>query len=1060
MAALAVSAATGALKPLLEKLATELCRELKRFNGVPDEVRSLTKELGAMEAYLQEMSELEDPDAQDRDCMKEVRELSYDMEDSVDEFLLRVAGGGEEAADGPGGPIARLKNALVDKPRTRHKIARVIEGLKAQVREMGERNARYRAHETVSKASNAGVDGRALAMFEEASRLIGLDGPRNELVEVSGKTKKSGSAPSLPAKVLSIVGCGGSGKTTLANQVYRVLKGEFECHAFVSVSRNPIMEHVLQNILCQVDDTPHHNIQAWNMQTLIIQINGFLKDKRYLIVIDDIWTKDAWKTINCALYKNDQDNRIITTTRKYDVAEACCSSDGDFVYEMKPLGPADSRRLFLERLFGSEDKFPTNLTRIANKILEKCDGLPLAIISIAGLLSSKAPTEDEWVEVQSYIGRGIAKDPGVKTMMQILSLSYFDLPHHLKTCLLYLSMFPEDHIIDKKHLVRRWIAEGFIPREPGQTLYELGERCFNELINRSLIQARNMDMYGEVRACQVHDTVLDFIVSRSEEENFVTVFRDDGHMPGPDSKVRRLSLHACSKAKASTLTELNLAHVRSVTVFAFEELPSWSKFRFLRVLDLQGCKQVEGGHLAGIGNLFQLKYLSLRETGVSELPEQIWKLKSLETLDLKKSKVKRLPAGISLLTRLVYLVVDKGVKLPDGTERMKALEDLGCVDVFKQSVDFPREFGQLENLRNVRLFLSSGKRSTPAEGTRYKEYLSNMASSLCKLGRLRSLSVKVDPESSEDFSLDSAGDVPASLRRFQVTGHFLSKVPNWAPSLVNLQCLTLHVKAFEAQDLMALGRLPILVFLRLVAHESFQGTTSRVTISGADGFPKLRRFDYGCATPVRFEAGAMPEIKKLILLFSYFKASWAVRNTDFFLYPVGIQHLTSLDSVCCLLYCKVQEVVDWIAEKRTLMADMSCKQVKATVGEMGATAEQMFMKSESLMETAARAHLKCSELTIRITTQWGMRNEGSRFKSPFTDRLVSMLRTSEASLMLARQVREMMSNCPLKGKGNCQCQGVPEAIEQAMKQLTTLVLRRFTGIKLRERRPHNAFVRT
>ncbi|RLM87562.1 hypothetical protein C2845_PM04G04530 [Panicum miliaceum] len=240
---------------------------------------------------------------------------------------------------------------------------------------------------------------------------------------------------------------------------------------------------------------------------------------------------------------------------------------------------------------------------------------------------------------------------------------------------------------------------------------------------------------------------------------------------------------------------------------------------------------------------------------------------------------------------------------------------------------------------------------------------------------------------------------------------------------------------------MALGRLPILVFLRLVAHESFQGTTG-VTISGADGFPKLRQFDYGCATPVRFEAGAMPEIKKLILLFSYFKASWAVRNTDLFLYPVGIQHLTSLDSVCCLLYYEVQEVLDWIAEKRTLMADMSCEQVKATVGEMGATTQQMF-KPESLMETAARAHLKCSELTIRRTTQWGMRNE-DRVEF-LVNRLASMFGAKLASRTLAetrRQVREMMSNCPLKGIGNCQCQGLPEAMEQ----LTTLVLRCITAL--------------
>jgi disease resistance protein RPM1 len=547
---------------------------------------------------------------------------------------------------------------------------------------------------------------------------------------------------------------------------------------------------------------------------------------------------------------------------------------------MKHLGPADSKMLFFERLFGSKlDKCPAHLTGISNKILEKCDGLPLAIISISDLLASKAPTEDEWGRVHNSIGRGLAKNNSdVNSMMHILSLSYFNLPHYLKSCLLYLSVFPEHSVIDKSRLVRRWIAEGFIPKEQGQTVYELGERCFNELINRSLIQARDVNMYGEVTSCQVHDTILDFIVSKSEEDNFICVF-GDGYpiIHGPDSKVRRLSLHASSKEKVSTLTtQLNLSHVRSVTVFDYSvELPSWSKFRFLRVLDLHGCRKMEDGHLTGIGNLFQLKYLSLRETQVCELPEQIGKLKCLETLDLKGSKVKKLPAGTAQLQGLVCLAVDKGVKLPDGAERMKALEDLDCVDIFKQSINFAQEFRQLKNLRSIQLLLSRHSCSSgDAQGNHCKDYIMNdIASSICKLSRLHSLSIDIDTKSARDFSLDNSAsgddDAPTGLRRLEITGHFVSKVPNWVRSLVNFRFLTLHVKGFVADDVMALGRLPALVFLRLVAHRWFRGT--RVTIS--DGFRSLRHLDYGCAVPVAFEAGAMPMIKKLTLMFSICEAT-------------------------------------------------------------------------------------------------------------------------------------------------------------------------------------------
>ena len=115
--------------------------------------------------------------------------------------------------------------------------------------------------------------------------------------------------------------------------------------------------------------------------------------------------------------------------------------------------------------------------------------------------------------------------------MGILSLSYFDLPYHLKACLLYLSIFPEDYEIDQKRLVQLWVAEGFVPAESTCTLYELGEKYFNELINRNLILPGNMNKWtGEVDACRVHDTIV--------------VVHDGIPRPAPPPgiKVRRLSL--------------------------------------------------------------------------------------------------------------------------------------------------------------------------------------------------------------------------------------------------------------------------------------------------------------------------------------------------------------------------------------------------------------------------------------------------------------------------------------------------------------------------------------
>jgi hypothetical protein len=648
---------------------------------------------------------------------------------------------------------------------------------------------------------------------------------------------------------------------------------------------------------------------------------------RYLIVIDDIWDEDAWGTISHALFKNNLGSITITTTRSHDIAKKCCSSDGDILYNMKPLDSVAAERLFFERLFGSEDKCPAHLVDVSYKILDKCGGVPLAIISISGLLASKPQTVDEWDRVHNSIGHGLEKSRDVDRMMQILSLSYFDLPYHLKTCLLYISVFPEDSVIDKRRLIRRWIAEGFIQEEHGHTRYDLGERCFNELINRNLIQGRDLNIYDEVTACQVHDTILDIIISKSEEENFVTVVDDGYRVLGEHSKVRRLSPQAKGQDKVSTLALLDLSHVRSVTMFNDSVETLWSKFRFLRVLDLDDCKQVDNYHLADIGNLFQLKYLGLRGTQVWELPEQIGKLQYL-----------------------VYLAVDEEVELlPGGVGSMAALEELHCVGILNQSVDFTRELGQLKNLRNIQFFLGTNS-SIAAAGSHYEEYIYNMLLSLSKLDRLQSMSFYIERKCKEDFCLDSEGCAPGGLRRLEIMRWYIPKVPNWVRDLINLQQLILHVKELHVADILVLGRLPALEFLRLVVQQSFQGR--RITIRGSDGFQNLKQFDFGYAIPVMFDVGAMPNLETLNLKFSIdsLKIDMLVvsNNGDF---PFGIQHLSSLRSIHTLVGWGKKSIDDWINEmiiqlekkgfiQRGVLANRIMTLISATVSLMEAKLRQ------------------------------------------------------------------------------------------------------------------------
>jgi hypothetical protein len=173
--------------------------------------------------------------------------------------------------------------------------------------------------------------------------------------------------------------------------------------------------------------------------------------------------------------ENECGSRIITTTRNLDVAKQTGS-----VYQMEPLSLTDSTKLFCHRIFGSEDKCPPhNLVEVAGKILKKYGGVPLAIITMASMLSNKTGKEintyNYWSNVYRSMGSGLDGSNDVKDMRRILSVSYYDLPSHLKTCLLYLTLFPEDYEINIKCLIWKWFGEGFVHEEQGKTLYEVGE---------------------------------------------------------------------------------------------------------------------------------------------------------------------------------------------------------------------------------------------------------------------------------------------------------------------------------------------------------------------------------------------------------------------------------------------------------------------------------------------------------------------------------------------------------------------------------------------------------
>eukprot|EP00261_Vitis_vinifera_P033231 XP_019074474.1 PREDICTED: putative disease resistance RPP13-like protein 3 [Vitis vinifera] len=152
-------------------------------------------------------------------------------------------------------------------------------------------------------------------------------------------------------------------------------------------------------------------------------------------------------------------------------------------------------------------------------MVDKCKGLPLAIVVLRGLLSRNM-SHTEWKQVHDNISAYLAKE-GEMGVMAMLNLSYIDLPHYLKPCFLHLSLFPEDYVISSRKLLLLWTAEGFVLEQDDQRMKYVAEVYLNELINRKWIQVVRMSVNAKVMECRVHDLVRELAIEKAKEQNFI-----------------------------------------------------------------------------------------------------------------------------------------------------------------------------------------------------------------------------------------------------------------------------------------------------------------------------------------------------------------------------------------------------------------------------------------------------------------------------------------------------------------------------------------------------------
>ena len=484
------------------------------------------------------------------------------------------------------------------------------------------------------------------------------------------------------------------------------------------------------------------------------------------------------------------------------------------------------------------------MKNLGRKMVQRCAGLPIAIILLSGVLSSKESLHD-WemldrnFEIYKWTDKmHVQEDSEDFDVTSVLGLSYEELPNHLKLCFLHLGHFPNNVNIVVNELCQIWVAEGFVSSE------DMAYQCLVELVDRSMVQVVKWgSVPGRIKTCSIHDLMRDFCSFKAEKENFLeTVRLCSQHNKGTDSRAsgkdvmqkwkdRRLAIYSDDVfADLLALIEKRDESLRTLLCFNSVQDKSYKKFmtvafkklRLLRVLKFDNVDPCHVGKLPkGIGKLIHLRLLSLKNVGVDEFPSSMGNLESLQTLDLRiscKGCVK-IPNVLWKLGQLKHLYLPSTYKVRSGKLRLNNLSSLQTlVNIRLESCDWD-DVSRLINLTKLKVHIDQ-------HGTNFSKL-----KSIDALDKLQSLSLETHNLVMDFIPISS---ICSELYKLLLVGDMV-KLPVHNQFPQNLVKLSLERSRLHDDPMATLQELPNLRILRLDV-DAYVGTTMKCL---RGGFPQL-----------------------------------------------------------------------------------------------------------------------------------------------------------------------------------------------------------------------------
>ncbi|CAD6257992.1 unnamed protein product [Miscanthus lutarioriparius] len=699
-----------ALASYLQDMLLEMAKEeVHLLLGVPDEIKKMVMKLGDLKRFLADADKRNISDESVKSWVRELRNAMYDATNILDLCQLKAMERGRSCDMGCFNPLL----FCMRNPLHAHDIGNRIKSLNERLDDIEKRSKTFNftnlaSYEDNTKKVESSLRARRETTGEDELGVVGekIEEDTRNLVDLLTKKDKNVHEHK-NVMVYAIVGVGGIGKTTLAKKIFNhdFIKQEFQKRIWLSVNQEFSDVDLLERAITEAQG--NHQAPRNTKAALERTLKEALKDCKTLLVMDDVWDHHAWEGVlkTPLLSILAQGSRVLVTTRHDMVAKGMMAEVP--YHHVNKLEQEDAWSLLKKQVVGNENNDEPKvdaLKDIGTSIIAKCDGLPLAVKVIGGLLRQKNIRRSDWKNVLNDSTWSVSQMP--EELNYAVYLSYQDLHPELQSCFLHYALLPKSMVFWYDRIVAMWIGEGFVHGN-SRDLEVLGKEYYDQLIARNLLEPE--PRYVDHGVCNMHDIVRSFAQYLTRDEALVTQKSEAGPtINSIPENIIRLSLENKGSESNKLAWSSLQAHISLRTLIFGGKIKinpgdSLSCFPCLRTLHI---KDANFDALSkSLAQLKHLRYLCLHGTNTSRLPKNIAKMKFLQCIDLTNCKsLVKLPVGIGMLRQLRYLsLLNSGINnIPRG---FSGLTNLRVLKGFPAHVEGDwcslEELGPLNRLKSL-----------------------------------------------------------------------------------------------------------------------------------------------------------------------------------------------------------------------------------------------------------------------------------------------------------------------------------------------------------------------